>query len=440
MTGSIVAERRLGYIPPDVDVRARRRAMTAVVQEGRVVARQHGAMEYSRAPTDLDAVRMYRLGRVREELKKRDYAAIILYDQLNTRYATDATDMQIWCSHNENRFVYVPTEGPVIVFEYGGYEHLSEDLPGVDEVRPVTTWYYFGAGPRIREMVGKWADEIVDLVSQHGGGNKRVAIDRCGPLGVLELTRRGISIHDGFELMENAREIKSPGEILLMRHAIDVCEQGLEAMRQALRPGITENALWAKLHERNIALGGEWIETRLLSSGPRTNPWFRESSMRVIEKGDMVSVDTDLVGPYGYCCDMSRSWLCDDGRASDEQRRLYAAAVEQIEHNTAMLKPGMTYREISERAWKIPDEFYANRYSSMIHGIGLCDEYPAIKHLGDFDKKGYDGVIHPGMTLCVESYIGVSGGREGVKLEEQVLITEDGCEKLTNYPLQLELL
>jgi Xaa-Pro aminopeptidase len=414
--------------------------MTAVVQEGRVAARQHGAMEHSQAPTDLDAVRMYRLGRVREELKKRDYAAIILYDQLNTRYATDATDMQIWCSHNENRFVYLPTEGPVIVFEYSGFEHLSEDLPGVDEVRPVITWYYFGAGPRIHEKVGNWADEIVDLVSQHGGGNKRVAIDRCGPLGVLELTRRGISIHDGFEVMENAREIKSPGEIILMRHAIDVCEQGLEAMRQALRPGITENALWAKLHERNIALGGEWIETRLLSSGPRTNPWFRESSMRVIEKGDMVSVDTDLVGPYGYCCDMSRSWVCDDGKASDEQRRLYAAAVAEIEHNTALLKPGMTYREVAERAWKIPDEFYENRYSSIMHGVGLCDEYPAIKHLGDFDAKGYDGVIQPGMTLCIESYIGTSGGHEGVKLEEQVLITEDGHEKLTNYPLQLELL
>ncbi len=414
--------------------------MTAVVREGRVAARQHGAMEYSQAPTDLDKVRMYRLGRVREALKARDYAAIVLYDQLNTRYATDVTDMQIWCSHNENRYVYVPAEGPVIVFEYGGLAHLSEDLSAVDEVRPATCWYYFAAGSRCQEMVVKWADEIADLVARDGGGNKRVAIDRCGPLGVQELTKRGISVHDGFELMENAREIKSAGEIVLMRHAIDVCEQGLEAMREALRPGITENALWAKLHERNIALGGEWIETRLLSSGPRTNPWFRESSMRVIEKGDMVSVDTDLVGPYGYCCDMSRSWVCDDGKASDEQRRLYAAAVEQIEHNTALLAPGMSYREVAERAWKIPDEFYHNRYSSVMHGVGLCDEYPAIKHADDFAAKGYDGIIQPGMTLCVESYIGTSGGREGVKLEEQVLITETGHEKLTNYPLQLELL
>ena len=89
---------------------------------------------------------MYRLGRVREALVARDLAGVILYDQLNTRYATDATNMQIWNSHNENRYVYVPAEGPVILFDYGGKTFLSEGLPTVDEVRPATTFYYFVAG------------------------------------------------------------------------------------------------------------------------------------------------------------------------------------------------------------------------------------------------------------------------------------------------------
>ena len=205
-------------------------------------------------------------------------------------------------------------------------------------------------------------------------------------------------------------------------------------MREALAPGITENALWAKLHEANVALGGEWIETRLLSSGPRTYPWFRESSMRVIENGDMVSFDTDLIGPYGYCADMSRSWVCGD-RPNAEQRRIHALAREQIEHNCSILKAGVTFREVSERAWKIPDEFSTNRYSSLIHGIGLADEYPSIKHIHDFDRKGYDGVLEENMTLCVESYIGSAKGGEGVKLEEQVVVTRDGCRLMTSYPL-----
>jgi Xaa-Pro aminopeptidase len=400
--------------------------------------RQHGAMEYSDPPVDLDAVRLYRLGRVREELKRRDYAGIVLFDQLNTRYATDVTNMQIWCSHNENRYVFVPAEGPVVVFEYGAKSHLAEGVPTVDEVRPARPWYYFVSGNRYREQARRWAAEIADLVIQHGGSNRRLAIDRTGSVGIAALMDLGLELFDGFEVMEHAREIKSPGEIVLMRKSIEVCELGLVSMRDALRPGVTENTVWAKLHETNVALGGEWIETRLLSSGPRTNPWFREASMRPIEKGDMVSFDTDLVGPYGYCADISRSWICGDGKPSDEQRRLYALAVEQIEHNKGLVRAGAGLREIAEKAWPIPDEFVPNRYGCIIHGVGLCDEYPDVYHLMDFEDSGYDDVLRTGMTLCVESYIGATGGREGVKLEEQVLVTEDGIEQLSSYPLELD--
>jgi len=410
--------------------------MTAVKSSARVAARQHGAMEYSEPPVDLDEVRLYRLARVRAELVEHDYAAIVLFDQLNTRYATDVTDMQLWCLHNENRYVFVPAEGPVVVFEYGNKVHLAEGVPTVDEVRPAQPWYYFAAGPRYMEKAREWAAEIADLVSRHGGGNKRVAVDRMGFAGLEALMSHGIRIFDGFEVMEKAREIKSAGELELMRHAVRVSEIGIAAMREALRPGITENALWARLHETNIRLGGEWIETRLLSSGPRTNPWFRECSMREIERGDMVSFDTDLIGPYGYCSDISRAWVCGD-KPSGEQRTLHALSLEQITHNTALIRPGASFRELSEKAWKIPDAYLANRYSSLYHGVGLCDEFPAIKHQADFESAGYDGVLQPGMVLCVESYIGPEQGKEGVKLEEQVLVTEDGHELLSSYPLDL---
>jgi Xaa-Pro aminopeptidase len=149
----------------------------------------------------------------------------------------------------------------------------------------------------------------------------------------------------------------------------------------------------------------------------------------------MVSFDTDLIGPYGYCSDMSRSWVCGD-KPNEEQRRIYALAREQIAHNCSILKAGATLREVSERAWKIPDEFASNRYSSLIHGVGLADEYPSIKHIHDFDRKGYDDVLEENMTLCVESYIGSERGGEGVKLEEQVVVTKDGCRLMTSYPLE----
>lgn len=420
----------------------------ASISTGQVVAnttnhanRQHGAMEFSEPPTDLDTVRLYRLGRVREALRERDYAGAILFDQLNTRYATDVTDMQLWCLHNEARYVYVPTEGPVVVFEYAGYEHISEDVPTVDEVRKASPFFYFAAGNRHLEKAGAWAAEMADLIGETNGGNKRIAIDRMAYDGIAALQKHGFEIFDGFELMENAREIKSHGEIILMKKAIEVCELGMKAMHEALEPGMTENALWAKLHETNIALGGEWIETRLLSSGQRTNPWFRESSMKVIEKGEMLSFDTDLIGPYGYCSDLSRSWVCGDVKPTDEQCRLYRAAHEQIHYNLQFMKDGMSFREITEKAWSIPDEFIHNRYSCLGHGVGLCDEYPVLVHKIDWDNgKGYDGHLRTGMTLCIESLIGTRGGKECIKLEDQLLITDTGYEMLSSYPFEASML
>ncbi len=409
------------------------------ISVGNIVARQHGAMEFSDAPVDLDKVRFYRLERIREQLRKLDYAGILLFDQVNCRYACDATNMQVWCSHYETRCVFVATEGPLILFDYGNYPHLAENIPTIDEYRVNSSFYYFTAGSRTDERADEFGQVISDLVRAHGGGNMRLAVDRLSYQGSSRLLEQGLTLHDGLEVMELARVIKSTEELTLMQHAIDVCEIGVEKMREALEPGITENALWSKLHEANISLGGEWIETRLLSSGPRTYPWFRECSMRHIEKGDMVSFDTDLIGPYGYCSDMSRSWVCGD-KPSAEQKRIYALAWEQIQHNCSILKAGVSFREVSERAWKIPQEFASSRYSSLIHGVGLADEYPSIKHIHDFDNKGYAGILEQNMTLCVESYIGSEVSGEGVKLEEQVLITSEGCELMTSYPMETDWL
>ena len=409
------------------------------VERSAGIIRQHGAMEYSEPPVNLDDVRLYRLERLRQEMLRDDVAGLLLFDQINTRYATDATNMQVWCSHYETRCVFVALDGPVVLFDYANHPHLAEGLPGVDEYRPITTFYFFAASYHSEARARVFADEIDDLMRAHGGGNRRLAVDRLSFIGTDALREKGLVLVDGEAISEKARAIKSSGELQLMHASMAVCEAGCKAMEEALEPGISENALWSKLHETNIRLGGEWIETRLLSSGPRTNPWFRECSMRIIEKGDLVSFDTDLIGPYGYCSDMSRSWLCGD-KPSDEQRRLYGAAFEQIESNIAVLKAGRTFLEVAAKCWPIPEEFLSNRYSVSMHGVGLADEYPSIKHAVDVAGKAYDGVIEAGMTLCVESFIGSYGGREGVKLEEQVIVTETGIERMSTYPYELDWL
>lgn len=383
---------------------------------------------------DMDVARRHRLERIRAELRKRDLTGIVVYDPLNVRYATDSTDMQLWCTHNAVRYAFVATEGPVILWDFHHCEHLSQHLDLIDEIRHGKAWFYYEAAQHARERAEKWAAEVADILKGCGGGNRRLAIDNINPLGVEALGALGISVHDGQEVMEHARTVKCADEIKAMRRAVSACEAAMGEMEKALTPGMTENDLWAILHAENIRRGGEWIETRLLTSGPRTNPWFQESSARVIEAGDIVAFDTDLIGPYGYCCDISRTWLAGDGRPTNEQRALYAMAEEQIANNMEMLRAGRTLRELSFAARNLPPEYLPNRYSVLFHAVGLCDEYPSVPYPEDFDRAGYDGVLEANMTVCVESYVGRHGGHEGVKLEEQVLITDTGYEVLSVYP------
>jgi len=384
---------------------------------------------------ELSTMRQYRLNRIRAELKQRDYAGILLYDPLNIRYATDTSNMQVWCMHNAVRYCFIPTEGPVTLFDFHGCDHLSEGYETVQEVRSAISWFYFGAGSRVQEKAKRWALEIADLVRTHGGGNRRLAIDKCEPAGITALEAEGMEFFDGQEVTELARRIKSPEELKAMRIAIAANDEAFRRMENMMRPGLTENDVWSVLHQTNIELGGEWIETRLLASGPRTNPWFRESSNRIIESGDLVCLDSDLIGPYGYCADISRSWYCGDGKPNDEQRRLYEMATAQLDYNQRLLKPGLTFKEFSQQSYQLPEDYLPNRYSVVAHGVGLCDEYPHIAYTEDMERGGYNGLIEPGMAICIESYVGRVGGREGVKLEQQMLITDSGSELLSPYPL-----
>jgi Xaa-Pro aminopeptidase len=408
-----------------------------VIGYGELAEREWAALGLD-AP-DMGAARRYRLERIRAELRKRDLAGIVVYDPLNVRYATDSTDMQLWCTHNAVRYAFVATEGPVILWDFHNCEHVSWHLDCIDEIRHGKAWFYYEAGQHSRERAKRWAAEIADVLKGCGGGNTRLAVDKINPDGVDALAGLGVSVHSGEEVMEHARTVKCADELKAMRRAVAACEAAMGVMENSLRPGMTENDLWAVLHAENIRRGGEWIETRLLASGPRTNPWFQECSARVIEDGDIVAFDTDLIGPYGYCCDISRTWLAGSGRATNEQRALYAMAEEQIARNMTLLRPGVSFRDLSHGATSLPDEYLPNRYSVLFHGVGLCDEYPSIPYPSDWERSGYDGVLEPGMTMCVESYVGRHGGHEGVKLEEQVLVTETGCERLSRYPRDARL-
>ena len=340
--------------------------------------------------------------------------------------------------HNMARACFIATDGPVVMFDFPCSEHLSEHLDLVDEIRGVTAFYYWEVSYHAPEFARKFARDITELMNTHCERGRRIAVDKMEIDGVRAFDDLGLEIGNGQEIMVHARSIKNENELNAMRCALAASEAAVAEMHAVLRPGMTEVELWSHLHRGNIRRGGEWIETRMLSSGPRTNPWHQECGPRVIQQGDIVAFDTDLIGPYGYCADFSRTWVCGDVRPSNAQQTLFELARDCLNHHIEILQPGRSFRELSEHSFRTPPLYVKNRYGCTHHGVGLCDEYPLILHHDDYDQIGYDGILEPGMVVSAEAYIGAENGHEGVKLEDQLVITENGCENLTSYPVNLK--
>lgn len=371
----------------------------------------------------------------------RNVAAVVLSDPVSIRYATGSRNMQVFTSRNAPSRYLLLTGDRSILYEFTGCEHLAEGLDTIDEVRQALTASFVAAGTDIAERERVWAREMAATIrGLVGEQSPIVGLERMNAGAAVALAATGVRIVDAQEPLEMARSVKSDGEVDCIRASLRMTESAVAELRASIAPGITENELWSVLHRAVIAGNGDYCETRLLNSGPRTNPWFQESASRVIQANELVVLDTDVVGCHGYYSDFSRTFHVGPDARSAQQCELYQVAYEQVQHNLAIIEPGLSFREYSKLAWNIPERFRANRYYLSAHGCGMTGEYPYLYHHADFEEAGYDGVIEPGMILCVESYIGATGGREGVKLEEQILVTPDGTELLSQFPFEPELL
>lgn len=383
---------------------------------------------------DVKRLHQYRVTRLYAEMDKHGLDGLLLFDPINIRYATGTRNMQIWTMRNPARYCLVTRNGKIVLFEIGGRAHHAAGIPMIDEVRVARPWFYYYAGHGASRHAKEFAVEIADLMDARGSklSDVRIAVDRCDQQGILALADCGLVVTDNAqELMEKARSIKSEDEIAAIRWAIDICEAGITRMKAALRPSITELSLWSLLHQTNIELGGEYMETRLLTSGPRTNPWHQEASHKKIRSGELVSFDCDLIGPLGYGADLSRGFVC-DASPSAEQRGLYQIAYEQIMFNTELLRVGTDFAEIIEKARYLPPAYH--QWHRIAHGNGMgTGEFPAIGRRPGFEHGSiHSGHIEEGMVLCVGTFAGRKDGGEGIKLEHQLVIRSNGPQLLSS--------
>lgn len=388
---------------------------------------------------DLARMREFRWRRLTEALVAQDIGGLLLFDPLNIRYATDSTNMQLWNSHNPFRAVFLGADGHMVLFDYKQAPFLSAFNPLVREVRSGASFFYNVCGDRTEADAGSFAGQVAELLRAHAGTNRRVAVDKIMVHGLRALERTGLEVLEGEVVTERVRAVKGPDEIRAMRCASLACEAAVSAMERFAREeipkgGVSEDDVWSVLHAENIRRGGEWIETRLLASGPRTNPWFQECGPRLIQPEEIVAFDTDLIGTYGICVDISRSWWIGEGRPTNEMIAAYRHGLDHIASHKERLRPGVTIRELAQGGHRLEERYWKQKYSCKMHGVGLCDEWPFVPYPDGWVEGAFETALEPGMTLCVEALVSPEGGDFSIKLEDQVLITEDGCETLTRYP------
>ncbi|MBM3570788.1 MAG: aminopeptidase P family protein, partial [Alphaproteobacteria bacterium] len=313
------------------------------------------------AEIDLKQLRADRLARLRQMMKKHDIPICLFYNPANIRYATGTDVMGVWTATTLARSCVVAIEGDPVLFEYLTSIHVSQKL--VRDVRPAISWQYGGTDGAARAR--RWAKQIKQVMADLGCKGAPLAVDKLDGFGFMALQDEGIRVTDPSPATVDAREVKTPEEVQLMIVNGAIADAVLADFEAAIRPGVREYELLAVANETLFRHHGEFMFTRLVASGPNTNPWMSEAHDKVVQPGDLVGIDTDANGYEGYVLDVSRTFLCgDEGTAG--QKEAYRIAYDCVNGMRELVKPGMSFEEFAHKAPKLPAAYRNGRYSSMV--------------------------------------------------------------------------
>jgi Xaa-Pro aminopeptidase len=377
---------------------------------------------------DVPALREERLARLQAAMRGQDLDLALFFNEPAIRYATGASAMPIWSNTTSVRAALVPAEGQPILFEHGNSIHRSQEATA--DVRPMVAWEFWDD---TSTMADAWAAQIVGAARELGVTGSPIAVDRLGTPGFLALTELGVPIVDASVAMRAAREVKTPQEVVALRANGRLIVEMLAAFEAAVDPGVRERDLLAVMADVLLRSGGEHLATSTVCSGTNANPWRAEATGRALEAGELVFVDTDTVGIEGYFSCVSRTFPVPGAEVNPERRATYHVAHDWLQEMTALIRPGITCAELAEAAPALPEAWMPLRYEVMVHGIGLEEESPSVCYPVDPQPNG-DRVIEANMALVVELYAGEVGADHGVKLGDQILVTEEGIEVLSPFP------
>jgi Xaa-Pro dipeptidase len=279
------------------------------------------------------------------------------------------------------------------------------------------------------------AAEIRQVLEAEGLAGERLGVDMAETAVFLALQAEGLNVVDGQQTMMRAREIKSPDEILLLTQACAMVDGVYQDIFEALKPGIRESDVVGLAHARLFEMGSEFVEAINSIAGERCSPHPHVFSDRLIRPGDQAYFDIIHVF-NGYRTCYYRTFVV--GRATQSQRDAFKQSREWMDAAIELVRPGASTDQIA-KVWPRAEEFgFENEMDAFGlqfgHGVGVgLHERPIISRLNSIDSPIE---IEEGMVFALETYAPADDGRSAARIEEEVVVTADGCKVITLFPCE----
>jgi Xaa-Pro aminopeptidase len=304
------------------------------------------------------------------------------------------------------------------------HDHCRAGMPGLR-----------GAIPPESGLMWMHAEEIKSLLKEHGAERMPLGLDLVEPAMLFELQRAGLEIRDCQQVMLEARELKSIDEIMLLNTASAMVDGVYHMLWEKLKPGVRESDLVAEAARMLYQLGSDDVEAINAISGERCSPHPHNFTDRIIRPGDQAFFD--IIQSYtGYRTCYYRTFSV--GRATVAQRDAYKQAREWMDRTMALVRPGASSDEVAKALPKAEEFGFESELAAFglqfAHGLGLAlHERPLISRLNSLKQPAE---IKAGMVFALETYCPASDGFSAARIEEELVVTPDGCKVITLFPAQ----
>jgi Xaa-Pro aminopeptidase len=386
---------------------------------------------------DFERLRQYRVARVRRQLEEFDLGAVLLFETSNIRYTT-STQIGYWAFNKGERYALLTREGRPRIWDFGSAAKAHRlQLPHMfDEENSIggNTGLQGAIDPETG-LHARAAREIKRVLEDEGLAAERLGVDMAETGVFLALQAEGLQVVDGQEAMMRAREIKNVDEITLLTQACAMVDGVYQDIYEALRPGVRESDIVGLAHARLFEMGSEFVEAINSIAGERCSPHPHVFSDRLIRPGDQAYFDIIHVF-NGYRTCYYRTFAV--GRATQAQRDAFSQSREWMDAAIDLVKPGATTDQIA-KVWPRAEEFgFVDEMDAFGlqfgHGVGVgLHERPIISRLNSLETPVE---IQEGMVFALETYAPAADGRSAARIEEEVVVTADGCKVITLFPCE----